>query len=199
MPITRTWGSFTTVSDWSTNFANLTDLAAIGVYAPNSSLAIDTTNVHSGGKSVKIYATIGQAGSQLNLNFPTWGLIGHDAFDLSEKTISYEIYLPADLPLDYLNFFIFRVDKYVVIRAVPLDVQKGGWYTYTVDISDVIAQQSWKAASWMTSPGLTDEEAVGVLQNATIITILGSVNTEHTPAELYFLIDRLGFGRLLGD
>jgi hypothetical protein len=129
----------------------------------------------------------------LNLNFPTWGLIGHDAFDLSEKAISYEIYLPADSPLDYLDFFIFRVDKYVVIRAVPLDIQKGGWYTYTIDISDVIALQSWKAESWMTSPGLTDEEAVGVLQNATIITILGSVNTEHTPAESYFLIDRLGW------
>jgi hypothetical protein len=122
-----------------------------------------------------------------------WGLIGYDSFDLSEKTISYEIYLPADSPLDYLNFFIFCVDQYVVIRSVPLDIQKGGWYTYTIDISELIALKSWNAAPWMTSPGLTDEEAIDVLKNATIITILGGVSTEHTPAESYFLVDRLGW------
>jgi hypothetical protein len=188
------WRSFTTVSDWSTNFADVTDPTAVGFYTPDSSLALDTTNVNSGGKSIKVYGTIGQAGSQLNLSMGLLNLIGHDSYDYSEKTISYEIYIPADSPLENLNFFIFRGGQYVVIRALNEgEIHKGVWYTYTIDISEVITLKSWKDALWMTSPGLTDEEAVDVLKNASIFTILGGVSTEHMPAESYLLLDQLGW------
>lgn len=111
---------------WSTNFANVTDLAAATISAYGASAAIDTTNVNSGGKSIKVYGTVGKVGSCLNLNFGAWGLIGHDSFDLSKKTISYEIYLPADSLLDDLSFFIFNNNQYVVIRHLDVDLQKGG-------------------------------------------------------------------------
>ena len=187
------WGSFTTGSDWSTNFAAVTDLVAAGIFSPGNSLDIDTTNVNSDGKSIKIYGTIGQKDSQLNLNFGTWGLINQDSFDLSKKTIHYEIYLPEDSPLDALHFYIFNSNQYVVIVSVPASTHKGGWYTYSMDISQVITLKSWKAESWMTSSGLTDDEAVNLLKNAQCITIIGAISTDHTPAESYFLIDRLGW------
>jgi hypothetical protein len=67
---------------WSTNFANVTDLAAAGIWGTQTQVAIDTTNVNSGGKSIKAYETIGQAGSCLNLAFGIWGLTGQDSVDL---------------------------------------------------------------------------------------------------------------------
>jgi len=185
------WGSFTTESDWSTNFASVTDPADAGIFSPDSSVSLDTTNVNSGGKSVKISGTIGQASSGLNLNFQTWGLIGYASLDLSQKTIHYEIYLPADSPLDELNFYIFTNDQYVVIRHVA-DPQKGVWTTYSVDISEVIALKSWHAASWMTS-GLSDDEVVNLIKNSQCITVMGWVSSAHTPAPSYFLLDRLGW------
>jgi hypothetical protein len=54
---------------WSTNFANVTDLAAAGIWGTQTLTAIDTTNVNSGGKSIKAYGTIGSRGSCLNLAF----------------------------------------------------------------------------------------------------------------------------------
>jgi hypothetical protein len=188
------WRSFTTVTDWSTNFADVTDPAAAGISSPDNSVVLDTTNVNSGGKSIKAYGTIGYANSKLDLNFTAQGLIGTGSFDLSQKTIRYEIYLPADSPLDALNFYIYNNDHYVVISHVPVDTQKGAWSTYSVDISEIIVLHSWKAESWMTSPGLSDDEAVNLLKNAQTITIMGAVSTAHTPAESYFLVDRLGLG-----
>ena len=189
------WRSFTTGTDWSTTFADVTDLDAAGIFSPdpNTPVVIDTTNVNSGGKSVKIYGSIGPADSQFNLNFSPLGLIGHASFDLSEKTISYEIYLPGDSPLDFLRFFIINNDQYVVILNIPIDTQKGAWTTYSLDIRDFIVNKSWKAASWMTSPGLNDDQVVTILKNAQNITIIGGPSTEHTPAQTYFLVDRLGW------
>ena len=115
------------------------------------------------------------------------------SFDLSSKTIHNEIYLPADSPLDALHFYIFNGNQYVVIASVPVGTHKGSWYTYSVDISQVIALKSWKAESWMTSAGLSDDDVVNLLKNAQTITIIGAVSTDHTPAESYFLIDRLGW------
>jgi hypothetical protein len=54
---------------WSTNFANVTDLASACIYGTQTQAAIDTTNVNSGGKSIKAYETIGPKGTFLNLAF----------------------------------------------------------------------------------------------------------------------------------
>jgi endo-1,4-beta-xylanase len=69
------WRSFTTVTDWSTNFADVTDPAAAGISSPDNLVAIDTTNVNSGGKSIKASGTIGvadQVGTQFQYPGTAW-------------------------------------------------------------------------------------------------------------------------------
>jgi GH35 family endo-1,4-beta-xylanase len=179
---------------WSTNFANVTDpLLAAGIWGTQTLVAIDTTNVNSGGKSIKAYETIGQAGSCLNLAFGFWGVVGQNSVDLSDKTISLEIYLPADSPLDLLIIHVFSGGKFVSVRTAVETNHKGQWYTYTVDIREDITLKTWRSYSYMTSPGLTDDEAVGILKNAQTIAVIGSVLKDHTPAESYFLVDQMGW------
>jgi hypothetical protein len=184
-----TWASFTTGSDWSTNFAAVSDPAAAGIFSPENTVSLDTSNVLSGGKSVKISGTIGQANSLLNLNFGTWGLINQASFDLSGKTIHYEIYLPADSPVDKFNFYMFGGGNYVLIASPAAVTPTGAWHTYSLDISAVIASKSWVTAS----PGLSESDVVNLLKNVQIIGIQGGVSTDHPPAVSYFLIDRLGW------
>jgi GH35 family endo-1,4-beta-xylanase len=184
------WRTFSTTTDWSTNFADVADPAAAGISSPDNLVALDTTNVNSGGKSIKASGSIGHTGSKLDLNFSTQGLLGTGTFDLSQKTIRCEIYLPADSPVDTLDLYIYNNGQYVVIGSLPADAHKGAWYTYSVDISAVIALKSWITAS----PGLSDDQAVYILKNAQTIAILGAVSTEHTPAPSYFLVDRIGLG-----
>jgi endo-1,4-beta-xylanase len=184
-----TWKSFTTGSDWSTNFAVVTDPAAVGIFASGNgnSLVMDTTNVNSGGKSVKIHGIVGSTSSLFILNFNALGLLGHETFDLSTKTISYEIYLPPDSPLDFLFFKILTSSQEVTLLQVPVNSQKGAWTTFSVDIPEFIALESW------TSSGLTHDEVVNILRNAEQIVLVGSFSVDHTPVESYFLIDRLGW------
>jgi GH35 family endo-1,4-beta-xylanase len=178
---------------WSTNFANLTNLAAAGINAYDASAAIDTTNVNSGGKSIKVYGTIGSKGSCLNLAFGLWGVAGQDSVDLSEKTLTLEIYQPADSPIIGLWIDVFSNGKSVVVRNAHGNLYKGQWHTYTVDIPEDITLKTWRSYSNLTSSGLTDAQVVDVLRNAQTIAVIGVVYTDHTPAQSYFLVDRMGW------
>jgi endo-1,4-beta-xylanase len=178
---------------WSTNFANVTDLAAAGISAYGASVAIDTTNVNSGGKSIKVYGTIGSRDSCLNLAFGFWGLTGQDSVDLSEKILNLEVYLPADSPIIGFYIQVYSGGKFVVVRNVHANMYKGQWHTYKVDIREDITLKPWRTWSSLTSPGLTDAQAVDILKNAQTIAIVGMIYKDHTPAQSYFLVDRLGW------
>jgi GH35 family endo-1,4-beta-xylanase len=178
---------------WSINFADVTDLAAAGINAYDASAAIDTTNVNSGGKSIKVKGTIGSRGSCLFLSFGFWGVVGQDSVDLSGKTLSLEIYLPADSPIYSLFIHVFRGDEFVIVRNAHVKIYKGQWHTYTVDLWEDITLKTWRTYSNFTSPGLTDAQAVDVIKNAQSIAIVGVVQGDHVPAESYFLVDRMGW------
>ena len=89
---------------WSTNFANLTDLAGAEIHewSGNGQLSIDTTNIHSGGKSIKDSGTVNDQ-HMLQPVFKIHGLIGRDTVDLADKTLSIEMYVPSGSPLSYLS------------------------------------------------------------------------------------------------
>jgi endo-1,4-beta-xylanase len=178
---------------WSTNFGEVHDLAASGIAPYQNSADIDTTNVNSGGKSVKVFGTIGSRGSCLNVGFTLSNMAGEYSVDLSDKTLNLEMYLPTDSPIYEFIIIVFGDQGYVQVRLAHADGYKGKWHSYQVDIKQDIILKTWKANSWLTSPGLTDQEAVDVLKNAKQITILGQVLKDRRPAESYFLVDRLGW------
>jgi hypothetical protein len=130
---------------WSTNFANVTDPAAAGIWGTQTQVSIDTTNVNSGGKSIKAYGTIGQAGSNYNFVFGLSGLTGQDSVDLSDKTLSLEIYQPADSPIMCLWIYVWSGGKGVIVREAHADRYRGQWHTYTVDIREDITLKTWRS------------------------------------------------------
>jgi endo-1,4-beta-xylanase len=178
---------------WSTNFNSVTDLAASGIAPNQNDAAIDKANVISGGKAVKVYGTIGAAGSGLSIGFTLSKLAGKDTVDLTEKTLNLELFLPGDSPI--FGFFITIIGDpggYVQVRLAHADEYRGQWHSYSVDIKQVVVLKTWKTNRW-TSTGLTDTQAVDVLKNAKTISIFGLVLKDRKPAESYFLIDRLGW------
>jgi endo-1,4-beta-xylanase len=178
---------------YSTNFGDVTDLAASGIAPYQNNAAIDMTNVNSGGKAVKVYGTIGAEGSCLNIGFTLSNLAGKEAVDLSDKTLNLELYLPGDSPILGFYITIFSGQGYVQARFAHAGGYKGKWHTYPVDISQDITLKTWKSYSFLTSPGLTDTEALDVLRNVKQISVLGLVLKDQLPAESYFLVDRLGW------
>ncbi len=178
---------------WDTNFKDVTDLAEAGI-APNQNFAgIDTANVHSGGKSIKVFGTIGSAGSGLSIGFGLSTLAGKKSFDLSEKTLNLEMYLPEDSPVFEFFITVFGDGGYIQVRLARAGAYKGKWHTYSVDIRQDILLKSWRTYDFLTSPGLTDSQAVFVLQTTQQISVMGLVQKERAPAESYFLVDRLGW------
>jgi hypothetical protein len=177
---------------WSTDFGGVTDLAASGISPRENFAALDTTNVNSGGKSVKAFGTIGAAGSGLTVSFWLPVLVGTETVDLTDKTLDMDLYLPDDSPIFGFFITVFGDPGYVQVRFAHASATKGQWRTYTVDIKQVVALQTWKTNRW-TSPGLTDAQAVEILRNAREISVYGLVMKEQPPAKSYFLIDRLGW------
>lgn len=178
---------------WSTNFSEIHDLAASGIAPNQNSADIDTTNVNSGGKSVKVFGTIGPRGSALNIGFTLSNLTGRNSVDLSDKTLDLEMYLPPDSPVYDLIIHIFGDSGYIQVRLAHTGGYKGKWHTYQVNLKEEIKLRTWKFDTWLTSPGLTDQEAVEVLKNAKLISVVGLVLKDRALAESYFLVDRLGW------
>jgi len=171
---------------WSTNFSNLTDLAAAGIFGFGNDAAIDPTNVNSGGKSIKVYGTLGPAGSCLNLSMGLAWLIRQDSVDLSDKTLNLEVYLPPDSPIAELMIGVFSNGKYLTVRTARDTMYKGQWHTYIVDIREDILLKSWRGWSSATSAGLTDAQAVDVLKHADMIGIVGGLLTDHHTGRIVF-------------
>jgi GH35 family endo-1,4-beta-xylanase len=113
--------------------------------------------------------------------------------DLSEKILNLEVYLPADSPIIGFYIHVFSGGKFVIVRNVHANMYMGQWHTYKVDIREDITLKPWRTWSGLTSPGLTDAQAVDILKNAQTIAIVGMIYTDHTPAQSYFLVDRLGW------
>ena len=183
---------------WSTNFANLTDLAAAEIFEwsgmSDAQQSIDTTNVHSGGKSIKDSGTVNDQ-HFLQTVCKIHGLAGLDTVDLADKTLSIEMYVPSGSPLSYL--YIELVDSgnnSITVRA-NIHALKGRWYTYEADTKMDIALDSWQYYDWLHSPGISSTaDAINLLNHVQIIKVDGGNNPGlHEKGDTYFLIDRLGW------
>ena len=180
---------------WSTNFANLTDFegAEIQEWSGNGQLSIDTTNVHSGGKSIKDTGIVNDQ-HLLQTVFKIHGLIGRDTVDLADKTLSIELYVPGGSPLSYLYIELDSGNNSITVRA-NIFAQNGRWYTYKADINMDIALSSWQYFDWLHSPGISSNlDAITIVNNVQIIKISGGNNPGlNQTGDTYFLIDSLGW------
>ena len=181
---------------WSTNFANLTDLAGeeIQEWSGNGQLSIDTTNVHSGGKSIKDSGTVNDQ-HMLQPVFKIHGLIGRDTVDLANKTLSVEMYVPSGSPLSYLSIELDDSANNAIIVRANIHTQKGQWYTYETDTQMDIALSSWQYFDWMHSPAISSTaDAINLLNHVQIIKVNGQNDGSlNKGGDTYFLIDRLGW------
>ena len=184
---------------WSTNFGEVHDLAASGIASNQNSAAVDTTNIGSGSKSVKVFGTVGSAGSYLQIDFTLSKLAGENSVDLSDKTLNLEMYLPTDSPMYEFIIEVFGGQSqapgsgWVQIRLAHADGYREKWHIYQVDIRQDIILKTWRATNGLIGSGMTDQDVLDVLKNARQITVLGHVLKDRTPAESYFLVDRLGW------
>lgn len=185
---------------WSTNFADVTDPSALWIVGDgnNPKLSLDTSNVHSGGKSIKLAGTVGAYWSWLNLVFNFKPLTGANSIDLSDKTIDLEMYIPAGSPLSEFLITIHsmdqnNVDHFVQVRTILPDVYLGQWHTYSVDVREDIALKTWHERPIFTSSPMTDDQVINILKNAQNIDIYPVVTVEQPSAEAYFMVDQLGW------
>ena len=169
---------------WSSNFTGVTDLAASGISSFANQLALDTSNVNSGGQSIKSSGDIGQG---LDVDFSISSLVGKDTIDFSTKTLSVEVYVPADSPASRINIHLFNGASWVEGRTAH--TRKGQWSTYDVDFRDEVDLHSW----YGTSDDLSDDDAVGVIKNTRMIRIMGCPGSTNDTGSAYFLIDKLSW------
>jgi GH35 family endo-1,4-beta-xylanase len=180
---------------WSTNFANLTDLEGAEIYQwTGTQLSIDTTNVHSGGKSIKDSGTVNDQ-HLLQTVFKIHGLTGRDTVDLADKTLSIEMYVPSGSPLSYLSIELDDSGNNSIMIRANIHAQKGRWYTYEADTKMDIALGSWQYFDWMHSPGIhTTADAINLLNNVQIIKVNGQNDSAlNAGGDTYFQIDKLGW------
>ncbi len=181
---------------WSTNFANLTDLAGAEIqeWSGNGQLSIDTTNVQSGGKSIKDSGTVNDQHS-LQTVFKINGLIGRDTVDLADKTLSIEMYVPSGSSQSYLSIELDDSANNAIIVRANIHTQKGQWYTYEADTNQAIALGSWQYFDWLHSPAISSTaDAINLLNHVQIIKVNGQNNSSlNAGGDTFFLIDRLGW------
>ena len=182
----------------STNFANLTDLNRAEIYAwpiPSvQQLSIDTTNVHSGGKSIKDSGRVDN-NHILQTVFYIHGLTGRNTIDLADKMLSIEMYVPSGSPLSYLSFELVDSENNSICVRANIHPQKGRWYTYEADTKMDIALGSWQYFDWLHSSGISSTaDAINLLNNVQIIKVNGQNDSSlNEGGDTYFLIDRLGW------
>ena len=186
-----------TYATWSTNFANLTDPsgAGIGTWIGGTQVSIETTNVNSGGKSIKDSGPVDDS-HILQTYFMIHGLTGRDSVDLSDKTLSIEIYVPSGPPLGSLSIDLMSGSDSLMVRAnIYAENLRGRWYTYTADTRMAVALGSWQYYDWMHTPAVASQaDAVTLLQHIQTIRInAGNWGDLHEAGDAYFLVDKLGW------
>ena len=185
---------------WSTNFANVTDPAASGIFnnGTNPGISLETADVPSGGKAIRFTGTIGKAWAQQygpTFNLATLaGLSAGNSFNLSDKILKLDVFVPQGSPLHY--FYVDVTDdtqQWVCVRFFQSDPYLGQWHTYTADVSMDITLKAWRQWDSDASPNLSDDQAVQLLKHATNIFILAMNTQDYPSTEAYFEMDSLGW------
>jgi endo-1,4-beta-xylanase len=183
---------------WSTTFAGLASPAGAGIsgltqesHPSDEQFSVETANVNSGGKAVKDSGTV-DSRHPLITSLKIRDMTGRDSFDLSDKTLTIEMYVPADSPIPLIHIALSSQNQKMFVRWNAY-VQKGRWYTYSVDLSMLLALGSWQFEDWLHPAGITSAEVVNLLKNVESIQVYGTVGWNQLKGPAYLLIDQLGW------
>jgi endo-1,4-beta-xylanase len=180
---------------WSTNFSAFDDTASadIRTWVDGTTVSMDTTNVNSGGKSIRNSGRVDNK-HVLQTTFSIRSLYHRTSVDLSAKALAFEVYVPKGSPISLLAIELVSGNNMIVARA-NIPAQKGRWYTYDVDINMVLALETWRYWDWMHSPSVaTQNDAAALAESVQYLKVNAIPDwSTNRPTDAYFLVDRLGW------
>ena len=163
----------TDIPIYQNSFEGITNPAASGITS-NGDVTLSTENFNypGGGTALKIVGILpGEPISNLHVDFSIMKLIGEKSLDLTDKTIYYSAFIPADSTIDKISFFAGKGNQFILLAEVSADDywKKGIWHEYHFDLS----------------------HAQGVLKDCDTIRIAGLRQSSGDQATAYFLVDDL--------
>jgi hypothetical protein len=134
--------------------------------------------------------TLGRASPNFEMRVFMKSLGVTPTYDFSDKTVSCEVYLPPDSPLDYLVLTIRHSGMFVNIDCASA-LHKGQSHTYTVNISQFFASRAWKTKPWLIDSGMTDDDVLSTLKNADSFSLHGGEVNPVTDKVTTLLLDQV--------
>ena len=155
------------------SFEGITDLAASGITsASDVTLNTDNFNYPGGGTALEINGVLqGAQNSNLYVDFSVKELTGENSLDLTNKTIYYSAYIPADSAIDNISVYAGKGGQFVQLGGITADDywKKGAWHDYQFDLTTV----------------------QGLMKDSDTIRIVGQRLADGDPITDYFLVDDL--------
>jgi hypothetical protein len=156
------------------SFEDITDLAANGITSSNADITTNTENFNypGGGTALEVKGTLPAAQwSILNVDFSIKKLTGENSLDLTNKTIYYSVFIPADSAIANISLYAGRGGQFVFLAGMTADDywKKGVWNNLHYDIS----------------------HAQGLMQDCDTIRIVGQRLSSGVEATTGFLVDDL--------
>jgi hypothetical protein len=161
---------------YQNSFEDITDLVANGITS-NGDVALDTENFNypGGGTALKIGGTLpGAQYSSLYVDLSFKKLIGQDSVDLTDKTIYYSAFIPADSAIDNISIYAGKGNQFVFLAGIT---------------SGTIKNDYWKKGIWQDYH--FDLSHAAFMRGTDTIRIVGSRESSGNQATAYFLVDDL--------
>jgi endo-1,4-beta-xylanase len=170
---------------YKNSFEGIRDLAANGITSTNNDVRINTENVdyQSGSHSLEAYGTIAAPiYSTLTIEMSLKSLTGGETVDLSNKTVGFSSFIPADSPIANINL-VAKSGTKVVALAAASGFAAGEWHYQQFDLKSIYDNKAW---IWT---DLSNDEARDVIRNCREIMITGMRISEGEATLTSFLID----------
>lgn len=160
------------VPQYQNSFEGISDLAASGITSTaDVSMNTENFNYPGGGTALEINGILqGAQNSSLNVDFSIKKLTGQDSIDLTNKTIYYSAFIPADSAIENISVYAGKGNQFVLLADINADAywNKGAWHDYKFDLAYVhglmkdcdtirIAGQRLSSGDAMTTSFLVDD------------------------------------------
>jgi hypothetical protein len=174
---------------YKNSFEGITDLAAKGITSTNTDVRINTENVdyQSGSQSLEAYGTIAAPiYSTLIIEMSLKSMTGEETVDLSNKTVGFSYFIPADSSITSINF-VAKAGTNVVALGIASGFAAGKWHYQQFDLKSIYDNKAW---IWT---DLSVDEARDVIRHCQEIIITGMRPSEGVATPTSFLIDDLNW------
>jgi endo-1,4-beta-xylanase len=202
--------------DFADSFESLSDPAPYGITSSQNTVKVNSANPNTlyqtGQQSLEASGTIaGPSGSTLSIEFDVKKYLGSSSYDFSNKVIVIDVFIPADSPIDWINFEADRDANIAQVSGFKIfdpeygssliecsqcytsSLPKGQWVEAVLDIKDVFSgnpnDKLWDA--WGPNGQLTNAEALEVVRNCDVFKIEGRREKDGNAGPASFILDDL--------